>query len=200
MAVSEKGAEFLENSMNIGRATPGQSLTNSKEEPSKWERAPDVTEPREAMHLVFDALIEPETTANVLLSISKGVGVIDIASIMLYTGFIEGKWNPDMMLILMEPTMYMIMALSEKAEIEYVLETGDSFVQDTIIKEDVTEKMNKELTTLEDVRKAAVSNINPQAIPKEIQEKVEAIEISPSLLDKIGIEKQNDSLLNRGEQ
>jgi len=200
MAISEKGTEFLENSMAVGRATPGQALTNSKEDPSKWERAPDFTEPREAMYAVFNGLIEPETTANMLISISKGVGVIDIASIMLYTGFIEGKWNPDMMLILMEPTMYMIMALAEKAEIEYVLETGDTFVQDTVVKEDITEKMNKELTTLEDVRKAAVSNINPQAIPKEIQEKVEAIEINPSLLDKIEIEKQNDSLLNRGEQ
>ena len=200
MAISEKGIEFLENSVTRGRPVPGQSLTNSKEQPYNWERPPDFTEPREAMYAIFNGLIEPETTANTLISISKGVGVIDIASIMLYTGFIEGKWNPDLMLILMEPTMYMIMALAEKAEIEYVLETGEDFIQDTITKEDVTKKMNKEITTLEDVRKAATSKVNAQVIPKEIKEQIESTEINPSLLDKIGIEKQNDSLLGRGEQ
>ena len=48
-----------------------------------------------------------------------------IASITLYSGFLEGKWNPDLMVMLMEPTMYMIMALAEKAEIPYQLEAGD---------------------------------------------------------------------------
>ena len=37
-------------------------------------------------------------------------------------------------------------------------------------------------------------------IPKEIKEQVEKIELAPSLLEKLEIEKQNDSLLSRGEQ
>jgi hypothetical protein len=127
------------------------------------------------MHVVFDALIEPEAASNVLLSVGSGVGVIDIASVILYTGFIEGKWNPDLMLLLMEPTMYMIMALAEKAEIEYVLESGDKFLSDEPLKnrKNSVEKMEEEVTTLEDLKKKASSRVNPQAIPTEIKEKME---------------------------
>ena len=77
------------------------------------------------MLYVFETLTVPETTTNVLLSLSNGVGVMDIASIILYSGFLEGKWNPDLMTLLMEPTMYMVMALAEKANIDFDLEAGD---------------------------------------------------------------------------
>ena len=200
MAIPQQGVDFLERSIQAGRPVPGQSLTNSKDQPYNWERPPAITEPKEAMYAVFNNLIEPETITNVLISISKGMGVVDIASILLYTGFIEGQWNPDLMIILMEPTMYMIMALSEKAEIEYVIETGDAFLQDTSAEEDNVQKMKKELITLEDIKKEATSKISSHSIPKEIKERVENIKIAPSLLEKLEIEKTNNSLLSKGEQ
>ena len=200
MAIPQQGVDFLERSIQVGRPVPGQSLTNSKDQPYNWERPPAITEPKEAMYAVFNNLIEPETITNVLISISKGMGVVDIASILLYTGFIEGQWNPDLMIILMEPTMYMIMALSEKAEIEYVIETGDEFLQDTSAEEDNVQKMKKELITLEDIKKEATSKISSHSIPKEIKEQVENIKIAPSLLEKLEIEKTNNSLLSKGEQ
>ena len=44
------------------------------------------------MLYVFETLTVPETTTNlVLLSLSNGVGVVDIASITLYAGFLEGR-------------------------------------------------------------------------------------------------------------
>jgi hypothetical protein len=200
MELTQEGIQYLENSIDRGRPVPGQSLTNAKEQPYNWERSPEITDPREGMHVVFDALIEPEAASNVLLSVGSGVGVIDIASVILYTGFIEGKWNPDLMLLLMEPTMYMIMALAEKAEIEYVLESGDKFLSDEPLKnrKNSVEKMEEEVTTLEDLKKKASSRVNPQAIPTEIKEKIEEIELSPSLLEKVEKETQN-SLLSRGE-
>tara|TARA_R100000789_G_scaffold35424_1_gene38346 strand:+ start:850 stop:1452 length:603 start_codon:yes stop_codon:yes gene_type:complete len=200
MAIPQQGVDFLERSIQVGRPVPGQSLTNSKDQPYNWERPPAITEPKEAMYAVFNNLIEPETITNVLISISKGMGVVDIASILLYTGFIEGQWNPDLMIILMEPTMYMIMALSEKAEIEYVIETGDAFLQDTSAEEDNVQKMKKELITLEDIKKEATSKISSHSIPKEIKEQVENIKIAPSLLEKLEIEKTNNSLLSKGER
>jgi len=200
MAIPQQGVDFLERSIQAGRPVPGQSLTNSKDQPYNWERPPAITEPKEAMYAVFNNLIEPETITNVLISISKGMGVVDIASILLYTGFIEGQWNPDLMINLMEPTMYMIMALSEKAEIEYVIETGDAFLQDTSAEEDNVQKMKKELITLEDIKKEATSKISSHSIPKEIKEQVENIKIAPSLLEKLEIEKTNNSLLSKGER
>ena len=113
MAISEKATNFIENSLNTGKAIPGQSLTNSPDQSYNWEKPVEYTNPKEAMLYVFETLTVPETTANTLISLTKGIGVIDIASITLYAGFLEGKWNPDLMVLLMEPTMYMIMALAE---------------------------------------------------------------------------------------
>ena len=201
MAIQEAGLNFLEKSLTNGRAIPGQSLTNSKDQPQNWESPPRHTDPREAMYAVFNSLIEPETTANVLLSINKGVGILDIASIMLYTGFIEGQWNPDLMLILMEPTMYMILALAEKAEIPYVIETGD---EKEAIERDPKESLkllNEKIISLDDIRKKAASKISSQVVPKEIREAVKNVTISPSLLERIQQDNatNNDSLLSAKE-
>ena len=112
MAVSEKAINFIQSGLERGQAIPGQSLTNSPDQPYNWEKPSEYSNPREAMLYVFESLTVPETTTNILLSLDNGVGVIDIASITLYSGFLEGKWNPDLMILLMEPTMYMIMALT----------------------------------------------------------------------------------------
>ena len=201
MAISEKAEKFLGSSINRGRAIPGQSLTNSPEEPYNWERPPEFTEPRKAMYEVFDVLTIPETTANVLISLNNGVGVIDIASIVLYTGFIEGKWNPDLMMLLMEPTMYMVMALAEKAEIDYQLEAGDNDRPTTMDPDKQIEKISKSVASLEDIKRKSVEQINPKVVPEEIQKIVEDIEIQPSLLERVEKPVQTQgSLLSKGEE
>lgn len=126
MAISEKAIQFLGNSLEKGRPIPGQSLTNSPEEKYNWEKPSEFTNVKEATLYVFEILTVPETVENMLMSVSNNVGIVDLASIVLYSGFLEGKWNPDVMTLLMEPTMFMIMALAEKAQISYILESGDN--------------------------------------------------------------------------
>jgi hypothetical protein len=43
----------------------------------------------------------------------------------LFSGFNEGKYNPDLMLLMIEPTAYMIMALAERAGIDYEVMEDD---------------------------------------------------------------------------
>ena len=198
MAVSEKAINFMQGNMERGKAIPGQSLTNSPEESYKWEKAPEFTNPRETMLYVFETLTVPETTENILLSLNKGVSVIDIASITLYSGFIEGKWNPDLMMILMEPTMYMVMALAEKANIKYILEAGDN--DDEELDAETENKIYSDgIASLQEIKKQAVSKVNPQTVPEEIKKMIEEKNIEPSLLERIGNEKPT-SLLGKGEQ
>ena len=113
--ISENATNFLGNMLTQGRPIPGQSLTNSPEQPYAWERPSELVNQREAVYEILAVITEPENLENILISIIKGVGIIDIASIMLYTGFIEGKWNPDLLMMLVEPTIYTLMALAEKA-------------------------------------------------------------------------------------
>ena len=125
MAVSEKAINFIQGNLERGQAIPGQSLTNSPEEPYNWEKPAEYTNTKEAMMFVFESLTVPETTANILLSLNKGIGIIDIASITLYTGFTEGKWNPDLMVTLIEPTIYMLLAIAE----QYTLDVNEVELQ-----------------------------------------------------------------------
>ena len=196
MTISEKATNFMGESLARGKSLPGQSLTNSPDQHYNWERPVEFSNPKETMMYVFENLTVPETTANILLSISNGVGVIDIASVVLYTGFLEGKWNPDLMLILMEPTMYMIMALAEKAEIDYVLETGDDDEPKQVDPDKQVSEIEEGISSLEALRKKAAARVNPQSVPTEIKEAVEKVEIQPSLLEKVQT-NQTKSLLDK---
>jgi hypothetical protein len=199
MAVSEKAINFIQGGLERGKAIPGQSLTNSPDQPYNWERPSEYTNPREAMMYVFESLTVPETTTNILLSLSNGVGVIDIASITLYSGFLEGKWNPDLMMLLMEPTMYMIMALAEKADIDFDLEAGDRDKPEEMSAESQLETITSGVSELDKMRQMAVSRVSPQSVPQEVREIIEKTELSPGLLERVEEKKQSKSLLGREE-
>ena len=198
MAISEKAVKFISDSFEAGKAIPGQSLTNAPEDAYNWEKPSEFTNPKETMLYIFETLTVPETTTNILLSLSNGVGVIDIASSILYSGFLEGKWNPDLMTLMMEPTMYMIMALAEKAEIDYVLDSGDDEQPTEMSPEKQLETLQGGINELDNIRKQAVSRVNPQSVPAEVREVIEETEIPQSLLDKVEQEKSS-SLLAREE-
>ena len=90
MATSETAINFLQRNMDIGRPIPGQSLTNDPNNPYPWEQPPEFTDPQRAMLQIFETLTEKDTLSNTLLALVKGVSVIDISSIVLYTGFLDG--------------------------------------------------------------------------------------------------------------
>ena len=197
MAISEKAVEFLGNSLATGKAVPGQSLTNSPEQPYKWEQPPEFVNTKEASLYVFSVLTTPETVPNLLESVANGVGVVDLASIVLYSGFLEGKWNPDLMTLLMEPTMYMIMALAEKANIKYVVDTGDDDKEPEITGEQQEKTFKRGLTALEEIKNQTVNKINPQTIPVEVKQQIEQIELPKGLLEK---QEQPNSLLSKEDK
>jgi len=198
MAITKEATDFIQQSLDVGRPIPGQSLTNSPEQPYNWEKPAEYTNPKEAMLYTFEILTEPETTANILLSISKGISVIDIASIILYQGFTEGKWNPDLMTLLMEPTMYMIMALAEKAEIKYKLDSADDDDVEEILGDKAVAAVEKEVNNLDAIRRKAVQRVSPQSVPEDVREVIEQTKIQPSLLEQVK-QEQNNSLLSKGE-
>ena len=198
MAISKNSIDFMEQSLDTGRPIPGQSLTNSPDEPYNWEKPAEFSNPKEAMLYTFELLTEPETTANILINVTKGVSVIDIASIVLYQGFTEGKWNPDLMTLLMEPTMYMVMALAEKAEIPYKLDSADDEDVEEIMGDKAVEKIEQEIGALDSIRRKAVQQVSPQSVPSDVREVIEQTEIQPSLLEKVE-QTTNNSLLSKGE-
>lgn len=194
MQISENATKFLERNMSAGRAIPGQSLTNSPETPHRWEQPPEFSEPHKAMLQIFETITEKESLANILLSLVKGVSVIDLSSIILYTGFIEGKWSPDLMALLMEPTMYMIMYLGDKAKLDYSMDSKQENNVDELSGEDQLKRIT---SSLDELKQVAADRVSPMSVTPEIKEELEEIEIPTSLLDKVQTEPANDSLLSR---
>jgi len=194
MQISENAINFLERNMTAGRAVPGQSLTNSPETPYRWEQPPEFSEPHKAMLQIFETITEKESLANILLSLSKKVSVVDLSSIILYSGFIEGKWNPDLMTLLMEPTMYMIMYLGDKANLNYLMDSRQENNVDELSGE---EQLKRITSSLDELKQVAADRVSPMSVTPEIKKELEAVELPTSLLDKVQTEPVNDSLLSR---
>jgi len=112
------------------RSTPGQALTNSVDQKYPWEQPPEMTSVKQAREKIFLDLLEPNRLRSVIELMSTGVPVNTIAQVALREGFNKGKFNPDMMLNLLEPTMYMLMAIAEKAGIEPTIDSEDSIDED----------------------------------------------------------------------
>jgi len=194
MQISENATNFLERNMTAGRAIPGQSLTNSPETPHRWEQPPEFSEPHKAMLQIFETITERESLSNILLSLAKKVSVIDLSSIILYSGFIEGKWNPDLMTLLMEPTMYMIMYLGDKANLDYSM---DSRRENNVDEASGEEQLKRITSSLDELKQVAADRVSPMSVTPEIKEELEAVELPTSLLDRVETEPTNDSLLSR---
>ena len=102
--------------------TPGESLTTAKDMPRAWERPPQYTDEGNAMEAVYMELTQIENLRSLIDLIDEGTALDEIAQVVLYKGYTEGKWTPDLMLMLIEPTLYLLIAIADYAEIkDYIL-------------------------------------------------------------------------------
>ena len=128
-----------------GRPIPGQSLVNDPAQPYMWEQPPEFANPRDALDYMVGLIMQTDTVKEIVGALKNGAAVADIAMVMLYTKFTEGKFNPDVLLLLAEPVMYVIMAIGEEANIKYNIEDSndlDEFDEDDE-EEEIEGKLNE---------------------------------------------------------
>jgi hypothetical protein len=160
---------------------PGESLTASPENAKAWERPPEYTDQDEAMMAVYMVLTEQATLRGLIEIISDGVALDEIAQVILYKGYTEGKYTPDMMLMLAEPTIYLLIAIADYAEIkDYVLYNEEDGDPDTEIPDDDITPVDMDGDGIPDEpkakvepRKDSVSSSLLSRIEKELPTKVE---------------------------
>tara|TARA_R110000787_G_scaffold171292_1_gene283926 strand:- start:518 stop:1108 length:591 start_codon:yes stop_codon:yes gene_type:complete len=186
-----KGLEFLSTN---GRPIPGESLTNSPDTPYPWEQATSFTEIDPAVDSIFIELTEPEAYHSVINLIDNNVPIGDIAQIILTDGFQKGMWNPDLLLLLVEPVMYMLMALGEKAGI-----------MDAVIYSDEQEDYDDDDKQLNSIEKAidiaqdkVVPKLKSGVIPQNIQEKIKEF-TPPELPSLLAQQPQENNLSDNKE-
>ena len=122
----ELNQEYVDNLSNMDRAMPGSSLTNDPDTPLPFEGQPEYTDAREAAEYIFQFVTKEENYIPIMQAVGDGYPLMDLTQAMLFQGFSEGKWNPDLLMILAEPTAYILMALAERAGIDFVIYRGEA--------------------------------------------------------------------------
>ena len=177
----ELNQDYVDHLSNMDRPMPGSSLTNDPDQPFPFEKAPEYTNVREASEYIFETLIEEETYIPLMGAIAEGYPLMDITKGLLFKGFSEGKWNPDLLMILAEPLAYMLMALAERADIDFVIYRGeeeDAAENEELLGIKYDEKKMKEL------RKARQTKEIPEAaIPAQVLARLDEAPAPKSLLE-----------------
>ena len=180
--------------ITLNRPIPGQGLTNDPDNPWPWEKPPEITNLEDGVQYVFGRLIEPEAYSSIMNVIDDGTPLMDVTQGILFKGFTEGKWNPDLMMLLAEPTAYMLMALAERADIDFKVYRGEEEDDDdeaTLFNVEVDKQKLKELRSV-----SGAKDIPKGMIPQDIEQQIEELHTS-GLLSKPEEEKPTDSLLGR---
>ena len=113
---------------------PGESLTSSPDNAKAWERPPQYVNEDRAMEALYLLLTDQDKLPSLINLIDSGTPIDEIAQVILYQGYTAGQYNPDLMLTMIEPTIYLLIAIADYAEIkDYTLYEGEEDDPDTEI-------------------------------------------------------------------
>jgi len=166
-------AAFNTNMHKMQRPIPGQSLTRDPENPLPFEQPPKFVDKTDALEYLFSSFVEEKKYEALMTILDKGMPLMDLTKVLLMSGFQDGLWNFDLMLILIEPVAYMLMALAERAGINF-----------TVMKPE----MGEEEEDSEGETMFSGKNIDMAAagseLPSEISDKIKNVELPQSLLEQ----------------
>jgi len=183
--INDEGVDEVVSLSSKGKAIPGQSLTRSKEQPYPWETPPSFSKPQEALDNILSAMLKPQAAKHIVNALAKGASVTDLSLSILYSKFVNGEINPDLMLLLSEPVAYTIMGLGEEANIKYNIDDNDI---DELDPEEINEQKNKINNLFASVGKKTnnketnISGVVPRSILEQIKE--QGPKLRESLLSK----------------
>lgn len=197
--------EFAKLQTSGKRPLAGQSLANDPENPAPYERPPKFTSVHKASEYLWEFFIEPTTYVNLMETVSDGVPIMSIAEIILFNEFQKGSWNPDLMIMLFEPTAYMIMALAERAGLEMSIYEGELDDEDT--EEEILGTAIEESRIQKIIKDAKSGRVPEGVLTSEMQKSLENLpEINietdkssaePSLMEAPAQEEEPNSLMAR---
>jgi hypothetical protein len=183
---------------------PGQSLTNSPDQPYPWERPPEITTQKEAMNKIFLEIIKPDNMETLGTAMSDGIPIAGLAEVLIKTSFQKGKINPDLAITLMEPVMYMLLSVAEKIGVDPVLSDDEkddrsAELEDPEVgEENVKFTKRQEPTSLKELpsRSTSIPTAPPEI--KQQLDKLDTSKVRESILQKQQ-PQANSSLLNKSE-
>ena len=164
----------------MDRPIPGEGLMSNPENPWPWETPPRFTSVMKASEYIFSQFIEEDLNPIILDAMEDEIPIMDITRFILFKGFTDGLWTPDLLLLLVEPTAYMLLALAERALIDPI-----------IYNEEDEDEISDDLQTftdskaLDDLRNYSRDKGIPEgALSENITQQIEELPEGRSLLAK----------------
>ena len=158
--------EFEKANINpFNSPTPGESLTVSPETRHAWESPAKHTTVHPVIEELFLNLTEKETYIELLNMLNNKTPIDQLAQVILYRGMTKGLFNPDLLLMLIEPTMYLLIAIAEENDIEPVIYEEQD--EDLALTETVDGQIKKENLTKR--------KINKDSLPPSILQRVKTL-------------------------
>ena len=93
---------------------------------------------------MWDRLHRPVFTEQVLAMLDAGVPVEALGRIILFNGFMEGKWNPDLAFLIAAPVMKMIATMGIAAGVKKFNMSMSDITNNENIQSIVRTKVNAE--------------------------------------------------------
>ena len=139
----------------------GQSLTDTPGN-YPWEHEPQFVDPEEITEYLWVTMHKKEFVQELIGMLDAGVPVEAIGRTVLFGGFMEGKFSPDLAFIITEPVMKMIAAIGINGGVENIVFSLEDLTNKQQIREITKVKMAKEKvaeiseSTQEDIKKAGL--------------------------------------------
>lgn len=95
---------------------PGQSLTDTPGN-AKWEHPPQYTDVEEASEYIWERLHNEKMLDQIISFLKNDIPVEAITRMILFSGFVEGKWSPDVAILLSQIVFKQVLAIGVKANV-----------------------------------------------------------------------------------
>jgi hypothetical protein len=160
------------------RPIPGQSLTRDPDSPAPYEQAPEFTNVHKAVEYLFGNIIDEKSYVPVMQALANDTPIMDLVQLVLFEGFQTGKWNPDLMLMLVEPMAYILIALAERADRDVIIYDGEAADEE---EEEEVLGVKFDTERLEGLKKAAqIGKVPAGVIPPELLKQIETLPEIPA--------------------
>ena len=163
--------DFTQSEYNpFDSSVPGQSLTD-KPGNYPWEHPPQYNDVDQVLELIFDQVTNERFAKQIISMLHAGVPVEAIVRVITFSGFLNGKFNPDVGFIVIEPLMNLISAIGIRAGVPNI----------RLSLEDLDEMDNNFITSMSEL-KAAKEDISQVAetIKEEAGEQSQGLMAPPA--------------------
>ena len=128
---------------SFSAAPPGISLTDDN---SKWPwgRPPEIVDPDEALDRAIESMMEPKNKQELFKLLMVGVSVEVLVEGMLFQGFRDGKYTPDVGLLIKGPLGIIIADMAEEEGIPYRLFENDNTLEKGEMDDETFARMMKD--------------------------------------------------------